>query len=163
MTILAIVLLIIFGIALLILEFLVLPGAIAGITGVGLMGGGIYMTYTNYGLEAGTITLLATLILSVIALYYALKSNTWNKVMLTSAIKSKAFDKEDTENTEGTEEQSIKPGDTGITVSRLNPIGKVFINDEYIEAKATHAYVEPSTDVEVVKVFPNQIVVKPKN
>ena len=49
MEVLAIILLIFFGIVLLLLEFLVIPGTtIAGIGGILLMAGGVYMSYNIY-------------------------------------------------------------------------------------------------------------------
>lgn len=159
-TALAIVLLIVFGILLILLEFLVVPGiTIAGIGGLAMMAGSVYLGYSSYSTETGTLILVGNLIALVIALGYALRGSTWQKFMLNSEITSHAFDKNEEEDTE---EKQIHPGDTGLAVSRLNPIGKIFIKDTYIEGKALNVYIDPQTKVEVVKVFPNQIVVKPK-
>lgn len=156
----AIVLLIIFGILLVLLEFLVVPGiTIAGIGGLAMMAGAVYMGYANYGVKIGTFILAGNLIAIVIALGYALRGNTWQKFMLNSEIKSRAFDKTEEEDTE---EHHIYAGDTGIAVSRIAPMGKVYVKDTYVEGKAQHVYIDPQTEVEVVKVFPNQIIVKPK-
>lgn len=160
-TAMAITLLIILGIGLLLVEFLLVPGiTVAGIGGLAMMAGGVYLGYTNYGMEVGTYILIGNLIAVVIAIAYALRGNTWRKFMLNSEITSHAFDKSEEEDTE---ENRIYPGDIGITVSRLNPMGKVFIKDAYVEGKASNIYIDPQTEVEVVKVFPNQIIVKPKN
>ena len=154
----AIILLIVFGILLILLEFLVVPGiTIAGLGGLAMLIGGVYLAYDAYGAMIGTYTLVGTLIASSVALVLALRSNTWKRFMLNSEIKSHAFDKEDESLPD------LKPGDTGITVSRVAPVGKVRVGDIYIEAKAQNAYLDPNTEVVVVKVFPNQIIVKPKN
>ena len=55
MTVFVIVLLLLLGIVLLLLEFLVVPGVtIAGIGGVIMMGGGIYLAYTTIWQYCGT-------------------------------------------------------------------------------------------------------------
>ena len=159
-TALAIALLIVFGIMLLLIEFLVVPEiTIAGIGGLAMMAGAVYMGYANYGVETGTYILIGNLIAIIIALSYALRSNTWRKFMLNSEITSHAFDKTEEESDEA---HTVVPGDSGIAVSRLNPIGKVFVRDVYMEGKALNIYIDPQTEIEVVKVFPNQLVVKPK-
>jgi len=64
------------GFLFLLLEILVLPGTnIAGILGFVLIGVGIWQAYAVYGGAAGTITLGITIVLSFVALYFALKSN----------------------------------------------------------------------------------------
>lgn len=161
MSILGIILLILGGIFLLLLEFLVVPGiTIAGIGGLLMMGGAVYLAFSDYGVAVGVYTLSGTLISLVVSITLALRSKTWNRFMLNSEIKSHAFDKSEEETTE---ERNVQAGDEGVTVSRLNPIGKVLVKENYLEAKSLQSYIEPNTPVIVTKVFPNQIVVKPKN
>jgi len=149
----AIALLIIFGIALLIIEFLVLPGiTIAFIGGVILMGLGVYISYRTYGSDVGSYVLLGTIFLFVIALVYSLRSKTWKKLALKSEIVSKV-------NT--IHEFNIQVGDKGVAVTKLSSIGKVKINDTILEAKSLGMYIEENTEIEVVEVSKSDIVVKP--
>jgi membrane-bound ClpP family serine protease len=149
----AIALLIIFGIALLIIEFLVLPGiTIAFIGGVILMSLGVYISFRTYGSDVGTYVLIGTVILFIAALVYALRSKTWKRLALKSEIVSKV-------NT--IHEFNIHVGDKGVAVTKLSSIGKVKINDTIVEAKSLGMYIEENTDIEVVEVSKSDIIVKP--
>lgn len=140
------------GFLFLLLEILVLPGTnIAGVVGFVLLAIGIWQAYAVYGGMAGTITLLATLILSALTLYYALKSRTWDKAALHKNIDSRV-------NVVDTEK--IKIGDKGKTVSRLAPMGKAEFGEEYYEVNAMGQFIDPGTEIEVVKIENNQITVK---
>ncbi|MEA3505452.1 MAG: NfeD family protein [Bacteroidota bacterium] len=149
-----IITLIVVGLIFLLLEVLVIPGiTIAGIIGSVLIVVGIWYSYTEFGNKIGIIVLGSTVFITIISLYFALKGNTWKKMMLTSSIVSKVEHFDD-----------YKPlvGDEGITISRLNPIGKVRFKDDYFEAKSTVGYINPSTKVIITKIEHNEIIVKPK-
>jgi membrane-bound ClpP family serine protease len=84
---LIIISLIIIGIIFLLLEILVVPGTtLVGLAGAGLMVGGIVTAFSTYGVQAGVLTLAGSLVLSVLAIALALKSNTWRKAMLGTEI-----------------------------------------------------------------------------
>ncbi|PRY97830.1 NfeD family protein [Marinilabilia salmonicolor] len=147
-----IILLIITGLLLLILEFFVVPGiTIAGIGGLGMIVGGIFMAY---GLDTATghITLALTIFLTLIILFYALRTKTWQKLMLSSSINS---------NVDTVVENSINIGDTGKTITRLNPIGKARINGQDVEARCPGQFLDPKTEIEVTEVYKTYIIVKP--
>ena len=57
----------------------------------------------------------------------------------------------------------VKIGDAGKTITRLNPMGKVEINGNYFEAQSLNKYIDQKTDIEVIKVLSNKLVVKLKN
>lgn len=156
MSIPLIILLILLGIVLFLIEFLLIPGiTVAGVGGAILLIGSIIAAYHYHGATAGNIILLSTVGISVLTLVMALKSKTWRGIMLRTSVDGKVNVIED-ENT------AIRPGDKGKTISRLNPMGKVEIGGRYCEAKSQGSYIDPQTEVEVVKVLPNQIIVKPK-
>lgn len=153
MTVIIIVLLIVIGIALLLLEFLVIPGVtLAAIGGVLMIGGGIYLSYDHYGNSIGHISVLATLVFSGLSLALALKSKTWKKIMLNTEMDSKV---------EKIEVEDIAVGDFGISVSRLAPMGRVKVNRKIVEAKSTGVYIDEKTEVEVVGIIDKIIIVKP--
>ena len=64
--------------------------------------------------------------------------------------------------TDLTEEQ-IKKGDRGKTITRLNPMGKIVVNDLVREAKSVEGYISQNSEVEVVSVEGTRIIVKPLN
>ncbi|NPA36878.1 MAG: hypothetical protein GXO47_08530 [Chlorobi bacterium] len=151
---LVIVFLILLGIFLLFLEFFVIPGiTVAGIGGLIFTFAGITMAYRNFGAETGNLILLGTVVLAVALIVISFKSGTWEKLMLNSTVSGQV---------ETVDESSIKPGDTGITITRLNPIGKVKVGNEIIEAKCPGQFVDPNTEVTVKQVYKTYIIVKQK-
>jgi len=151
-TLTIIILLISLGLVFILLEILVVPGtAVLGIIGMGLMAVGVWNTYDNFGTKAGHYTLIGVALFSVISLYYALKSNTWKKFMLNAKVKGKVNTFDD---------NTIVIGDTGVTVSRLAPMGKASINDGYCEVQALADFIDENTEITVVNVEGNKIFVK---
>jgi membrane-bound ClpP family serine protease len=157
MSITVIIILILLGILLFIIEFLLVPGiTVAGIGGAILIVGGVIMAYHNHGSTVGNFTLLGTALISFLTVFIVLKSGTWRKLMLKKNISGKVNVIDQT----GTE---VKIGDMGKTVTRLNPIGKVVINGNYFEAQSLNKFIDQKTDIEVIKVLSNKLVVKLKN
>jgi len=153
MTIAAIIILIVLGIILLLLEFLVIPGVtVAGIGGVILMGIGVFFSFKSYGNLSGFLTLFFTLVFIIIALVFSLKAGTWKRLSLNTAIDSKV--------NVISEHTQIKLGIQGKTISRLAPIGKVLIDNEFYEAKALNQFIDENTEVVVIKVLGNQLIVE---
>lgn len=152
MIIAAIILLIILGIVLLILEFFVIPGAtVVGIGGFLSISGGIYMSYINYGTTAGNLTAIGAVLAFIVSIVLAFKSGTWRKMSLSDEITSKV----------NTEVDFLKPGDKGITVSRLAPMGKIMINDVYYEAKSESGFIDHNIAIIVSKIINKQAIVAP--
>ncbi len=146
--------LILLGIILFLIEFLVVPGiTIAGIGGLILMGSGIYLAFANFSTQIGFIVLVATLLSSVIILAIALRSRTWKGVMLSDKIDGKV--------NLGPGIDVVKPGDKGITLTRLNPIGKIRVNGINMEGKSLQGYLNQKTEIEVIKITGSQAIVKP--
>ena len=157
MSITLIIILILLGILLFIIEFLLVPGiTVAGIGGAILIVGGVIMAYHHHGPTVGNFTLLGTALISFLTVFIVLKSGTWKKIMLKKDISGKVNVVDQT----GTD---VKVGDVGKAVTRLNPIGKVVINGNYFEAQSLNKYIDQNTDIEVIKVLSNKLVVKLKN
>jgi membrane-bound ClpP family serine protease len=142
------------GLILLLLEILVLPGAtVFGIMGFLLLGFSVWQAYAAHGTPEGHFFLLGAILLTVLLLAVALKSRTWNRAMLSTAIDSKV---------DQNESLKVKVGDEGTTVSRLAPSGKAIIGNEFYEVQSSGEYVDPQTPVIVTKIDFNKIIVKPK-
>ena len=155
MTNFIIILLLVLGVVLILLEFFVLPGiTVAGIAGIVMMFCGIYLSYDHYGNTIGHLTVLGSVVFSLLALWLALKSGTWNRIMLKTEVDSKV---------EKLEKNVVVVGDEGICLSRLAPMGQVRINNHIVEAKSTGIYVDEKTEVKVIKIVDKIIVVKPIN
>ena len=149
-----IVLVIIIGFSALILEILVIPGfGIVGILGLLGIGFGIYESYHTYGLLAGNLTLLVSILFSVILTIIILRTKTWKKLMLKSQISSKVNE---------IPEDKVKIGMIGKTVSRLAPSGKARIGDDIYEVDTYGLFIDQNQEIEVIKVEQNKIIVTNK-
>jgi len=156
MSITLIIILILLGIVLFLIEFLLVPGiTVAGIGGAILMISGVVLGYFYHGSTAGNLILLGTVGISVLTLYFVLKSRTWKKVMLDSKIDGKV-------NVLDRESGQINV-DSGVAITRLNPIGKIKVNGEYYEAQAVNQLIDENTPILVTKISGNKIIVEPNN
>jgi membrane-bound ClpP family serine protease len=148
-----VIILILLGIILFLIEFLIIPGTtVAGIGGLILMAGGVYLAFDNFGNQTGLIVLIGSFVVSIIILIIALRANTWKRVMLNTNADSKVYEDADA--------NAIKAGDRGITMTRLAPIGKVKVNNISIEAKSISGYIDPHKEITVVKLSGSQLIVK---
>ena len=154
MSILAIILLIVLGILLFVVEFLLIPGVtIAGIGGAVLMGVAVYMSYKTHGNTVGNYTLIATLILTIGGFAYALRAKTWKRLALNKDIDGRVE--------VGLENETVKVGDRGESITRMAPVGKVLINGLVVEGKSQRGFLDQHTPVEVIKVLNTQVIIKP--
>ena len=152
-----IIFLIILGMLLFIIEFMLIPGiTIAGIGGAVCLVTGVVFSFTSYGTTTGFIVLICTVLLLAALTVIMLRAGTWKRFMLKTAIDSKV-------DNVGAGEGKVKPGDRGVTVTRLAPGGKVLVNGEYFEAKSIDILIDPKQHVEVVRIDDNKLIVKPIN
>ena len=155
MSVLAIVLLIFLGIVLLLIEFAVIPGVtVAGIGGFLMLAGAVYIAFVRYGTVPGFITLAIVLILSPAIVYYYFNSSAGRKMILNKNIEGKV---------DLVDSNKIAVGDTGKSIGRLAPMGKVKVNGEVVEAQSTGALIDQNTEIRVLKVVSNKIIVEPLN
>ena len=153
MTILAIALLILLGLVLLLIEFAVIPGVtIAGIGGFLLLSASVYIAFVDMGTGAGFITLTIVLIAAPLMIYYFFKSKAGKNMMLESKIEGKV----ETINIE-----KIAVGDIGKSIGRLAPSGKARVNGEVIEAHSTGSFIDHNTEIRILKILSNKIIVEP--
>ena len=154
MSLTLIIVLIVIGVALLIVEVVVLPGiTFAGIGGIALIMCSVLLTFRWYGNAAGAYVLIGTGILFIVFLMYVLRAKTWDRLSLHSEIDSRV-NVVDTDN--------IKAGDVGMTVSRLAPIGKIIIHDKIMEGKSEFGLIDENREIVVVHVSDSTVVVQEK-
>jgi len=152
-----IIFLIFLGLLLFIIEFVLIPGVtIAGIGGAVCLITGIVFAFITFGTTTGLIVLGVTLAIMIVATYFMLKAETWKKFMLKTTLDNKV-------DTVGSDEGKVKPGDKGVTVTRLAPGGKVLVNGEYFEAKSVDILIDPKQEIEVIRIDDNKLIVKPIN
>ncbi|MGW8316680.1 MAG: NfeD family protein [Bacteroidales bacterium] len=149
-----IILLIVLGILLFVIEFLLVPGVtIAGIGGLVLTVFGVYKAFNDFGPSVGIWVLISTVLLSIFVIAMSLRARTWKRLMLNTNING-TVDKD-------LSEEQVRVGDRGTTVTRLNPMGKIMVNNLVREAKSIEGYVAEHSDVEIVSIEGTRISVKP--
>lgn len=152
----AIILIILLGLLLMVAEVFLIPGTgLAGIGAFAACGYGVYRAFVLYGNTGGFITLAAVLVLSVIFLAVGLRSKTWKRFTL----------QENIDGTSGTPPQQtgeVRLGDTGHTLSRLSPAGKVMIRGKVYEAHTLDCYIDPQQEIEVTGFDNFSLVVRPR-
>ena len=148
-------LVILLGIIFLLAEIFLLPGiTISGIAGFIFLIGGIAYSYMYMGIMAGNLTLVISAFLILGSFLYFIKSKSLRRIPLTTNIDSKV---------DTSDLKKINIGDIGITQSRLNPMGKVFINNLIVEAKSFNGeMIDEETEVIVNKVELSNILVSRK-
>lgn len=152
MEIFLVILLMAIAVGLIILEIFFLPGTtISGIAGALFAGGGLWYAYSALGVQGGNITLIASIVIFGITFLWLMKSGALNKVALKEEIDSKV---------ESIEKDKIKPGDRGMTLSRINPMGKVRINGETVEAKSTGDFIDEDKPIVVIKVYATNVLIE---
>lgn len=148
-----IVLLVFFGLLFLVAELVLLPGVSVGaILSLVCYGSSIYLAFRDFGPVTGSIVVAVILVLSLVATVVSLRAKTWQRFSLKQEIRSS--------NMAVTPAEELRPGDRGVTVSRLSPMGKVEIAGRIYEAKSQGAYVDPQRDVEVVGFENFSVIVK---
>jgi len=146
---------ILLGILFMLIEIFLLPGiSIAGIAGAIFIVGGIIYSYMFISSTAGNITLAGSAIALGASFALLLKSKSLRRISLETNIENSV---------DNSNLLKINVGDTGTTISRLNPIGKVFVNDVEAEGKSFDGeFIEEDTEIEVVKVETYNVLVKRK-
>lgn len=147
-----IAILLILGAFFLVAELVFLPGVTLGaILSLVSYGAAIYLGFDRLGFLGGIITIGIALVLALIVTVISLRAKTWRRLALNNKVEGKSNDLPD---------QKVKIGDTGITVSRLSPMGKVEIRGEMYEAKSIDKYIDQRTLIEVVGFENFTIIVK---
>jgi membrane-bound ClpP family serine protease len=142
------------GMLFVIAEVLFVPGGILGIVGGLMIIFAIYLPYyyeLGMGAHINTLIILAVL---TIGLIISVKSKTWRKISLDTDLPSKV--RQDSSDL-------VNIGDKGISISRLTPMGKARFGDQMLEVKSYTGFIDPHTDIEVIDLTKDKIIVKPIN
>jgi membrane-bound ClpP family serine protease len=155
MEVIIIVVLCFIGILLILAEIFLIPGlTITALAGAAFSIAGIYYAFRSYGAWGGSIALVSTLAIIGIAFVYLVKSKALDTISLKTDINSTVA---------SNDSLSVAVGNEGISISRLNPMGKVRVNNITMEAKTLGEFVDENTEIVVLKVSPTQLIVKTKS
>lgn len=149
-----IITLLIAGIILLLLEVFLFPGiSLAGIGAtVCLIYANIY-SFTELGTWPGVITLIVSIISSILVFVWFMRSKSLDRLALKKDIDSTV---------KQPEINAIRPGDTGIALTRLAQIGNAQFGDFIIEVKSAGDFIDAKTPIVVDRIINNIIIVKPQ-
>lgn len=148
-----IVVLIVVGVLLLVAELVLLPGiSVAGIGAFAALVAAAVCGFVRFGILGGSLVVAAIVILCAAAVVVSLRANTWQRLSLKSTI--------DSASTPTPQQNDIRIGQQGETLTRLAPMGKVRIGDHTLEAKAMDAYLDPRTRIEVIGYDNTAVVVR---
>jgi membrane-bound ClpP family serine protease len=141
------------GMVLLIVEVVFIPGTtVVGILGLVFMIVGVTFSYGEFGNEIGNYTLAASVFGFIVALYLSFRKGAWKRFSLKTSIESKV--------NEGITNE-LKPGNEGVAVSALRPMGSAEFNGKIFEVKTNGDYLAAGSKVKVVQVQSNDILVEP--
>ncbi|MFY0689669.1 MAG: hypothetical protein JXQ90_21030 [Cyclobacteriaceae bacterium] len=146
---------VVFGIILIIIEVVFVPGTtFVGIAGFIITGYGLFVCFDTYGYQTGFIVTSITAIVCVGFLVYSFKTRSWEKFSLKQTIDSRNNEEFQME---------LKVGDQGESVSSLKPVGKAIFNDQEVEVSSLGGYLREKQPVKIIRIEHHKIFVEPIN
>ena len=115
---------------------------------------GFYFSFTNFGNDGGWLSIGLSLLMIIVSLYIGFKSGLWNKLSLKESQEGSRMNE--------WKEGSIKQGDVGVTVSRIAPSGIARFGDLDFEVHSQSEFINPKTEIEIVKIENKKIIVQTK-
>jgi membrane-bound ClpP family serine protease len=154
MEIMIVAMLLLFGLGMLLIEVVFIPG----ITWAGLLAllstvAGIYLGYDYFGETAGTLILGADILLSAGLIYTSLKSKFWERFALKSTMEGKVQD-------ENALYLTVNIGEQGIAKSALRPFGRGEFGGESMEVYSQDGFVDAGKAIRVIKIEGRKIFVR---
>lgn len=160
------------GVALLLIEIFVIPGfGITGIAGLAFMGIGLYLAFVpfvapklpwDFSLFFRTLaTMMAAVLGSIsgflILMHFLPELPGMKRLVLTTSLKPGMA------GSEKNEEQLDLLGQKGRAVTDLRPVGKAGFGDKILDVVAETGFINKTTEVEIIKVEGNRILVRKVN
>ena len=146
-------LLIFLGIVMLVVEVALIPGfGITGITGtVSIMAAVVY-AFIVIGAAAGWLTLLGSLLLCVLLIYWAVYGKSLDRMALKETIESSVADPN---------VATLSVGMRGVAITRLASIGNVDFDGKIVEATVRNGnFIDADENVEIVLLEEGVVYVK---
>ncbi|AHM62603.1 hypothetical protein D770_21780 [Flammeovirgaceae bacterium 311] len=152
LTLIAIILLILLGLALLVVEVIFIPGTtLVGLLGVAFAGLGVFLGFSAYGPEIGLWMLIATSIAAIASVVLSIRNKSWQNFSLDKSIDSRVNE----------DEVMVQVGARGVTISNLRPAGKAEFGGVAYEVRSHGQHLEVGTPVRVSRVEDKTIFVEP--
>ncbi|SHK11387.1 NfeD family protein [Hymenobacter psychrotolerans] len=149
---LTVAMLLLFGLLFLAAEVVFIPGTtIVGLIGFGLLAAGVWFAYRDFGSATGHILLVSSLAVTGLLVYIGLKPKNMARVALTDVNNSHVRD---------ARLPDVQPGTTGRALSALRPAGTVLFEENRREVTTRGEFVPAGTEVRVLRIEQNRIVVE---
>lgn len=146
--------LIVVSVLLMVLEIFLIPGVtVCGILSVLLGGGAVWYAFVTLGSTAGIVTAAIWAAMLIAGIVAFVKGKTLDKMSLSTELK-------ETSSQYGIEK--VEMGAVGTAVSRLAPMGTVMIDGKEYEAKSQDGFIDQKSEIEVVSILDNHLIVKLK-
>ena len=145
------------GIIVIIAEIILPSGGILSILATGLFGYSLYLVFTHISTSAGMAFVIADIILIPILVYFGIKFLAKSPVTLRTKLS-----KEDGVTSQSPDHNDYL-GSQGVAITDLRPSGVATIEDERLDVVTQGEYIEKQTQIIVIAVRGNQIVVKQKD
>lgn len=144
--------LLLLGVFFFIIEIFFLPGfSIAGIVGGILTVAAVWYAYNYIGNAAGHLALVGGIVFIGLSIWGFARSKTLDRMSLKTNVDGRVDE---------IDEEAIKVGDTGTTISRLAPMGKVKINGKTMEAKTADDFIDQDEKIVVKEVYKTNVLVE---
>jgi|TARA_B110000971_G_scaffold75883_1_gene77938 membrane-bound ClpP family serine protease len=147
-----ILILIVFGISLLIIEVIFIPGTtIAGIGGIICLGFGVYLGFDYFGTTMGFLILGMSLITIISSFIYGLKAKPWEQFSLKETMTSTVNEAVG---------MKLKAGHVGLATSDLKPVGKGLFENEEIEVRTQGDFLSSGQQIKIIKIDHSKVYVQ---
>ncbi len=144
--------LIIFGLALIVIEVVFIPGTtIVGILGCIFGIAALYLGFEYFGNTVGAIISVVSLILGITVVVISLKNGVWEKFSLKTTMEGKV---------NGEIIVSAKVGDIGKAISTIKPIGNGLFDEKIMEVRSSGDYIPADTKIQISKIVDSKIFVE---
>ncbi len=145
------------GILVIIAEIILPSGGILSILATGLFGYSLYLVFTNISASAGMAFIIADLFIVPILVYFGIKFLAKSPATLRTKLS-----KEDGVTAQSSDQNDYL-GSLGLAITDLRPSGVATIDDQRLDVVTRGEYLENQTEIIVIAVRGNQIVVKQKD
>ena len=142
------------GVVVVIAEIILPSGGILSILAAAIFGYSLYAVFTQVSASAGSVFIIADLIIIPILIYFGIKFLAKSPVTLKTQLSKK----------DGVTSQSPEldhyMGRKGQTITDLRPSGVALFDDERLDVVTRGEYIEKRQEIVVIAVRGNQIIVK---
>lgn len=144
------------GVLVIIAEIIIPSGGILAILATGLFGYSLYVVFADISPAAGMAFIFADIIIIPFLVYFGIKFLAKSPVTLRMKLSRKNGV------TSQSEEMSTYLGCQGQALTDLRPAGMAMINEDRVDVVTRGEYIEKQTDILVIAVRGNQVIVKEK-